>query len=406
MSNNILKELKVIEIGTHVAIPYFTRVLGEWGADVVKIEPPRGESYRHIGKLFHMPHEEDNNVMFIPYNVNKKSLCLNLKNKDGLEVLLKLLEDADIFATNTRLAALEQLLGFNIKELREKYPRLIVVHLDGFGEKGAENERPGYDLASFWCRGGAIGEWTNAEDRPFKPFYGFGDAISSTHLLAGTMSALYNREKTGKGEVVRVSLYSAGLWTNVAGVLRGQPEFGQSFPKSRMNPILPTDNFHKTKDGKWIFISEEHWEKKCDAYFDIIGKPELKGNPDYCTLAGVFQRLPEMVQLFDEGFAKVTSQELADMLTSIDTVYEFISMPGELYSNQQAWDNGFLQDVKAPNGIKFIIPTNPIRFDNQEPADLSTAPLLGQHSVEVLKDLGYSDERINGFIENKSVYAK
>ena len=397
--------LKVVELGTHVAIPYFTRALGDWGAEVIKIEPPKGESYRHIGRLFRMPYEEDNNIMYIPYNVNKKSLCMNLKNQEGMEVLDKLLEEADIFATNTRPAALEK-MGLSFELLKEKYPRLIIVHLNGYGQKGAEKNRPGFDLATFWCRGGAIGEWTNKEDRPFKPFYGFGDAIASTQLLSGALAALFNREKTGKGDLVHVSLYSAGLWTNVGGVLRGQPQFNQKFPMSRMKPLLPLDNFYKTKDGKYIMISEEFWEKKCDSYFDILGKPELKGNPDYCTLAGAFKRLPEMVEIFDKGFAKITSQELTEMLTKIDTVFEFITFPEELYQDKQAWDNNFLREVQSPNGNKFTIPANPVFFDSQETADCNTAPLLGEHSIDVLKNLGYPDEKIELLIKNKTVITK
>lgn len=405
MSNNIFKGLKVVELGTHVAIPYLTRTLSDMGAEVIKIEPPRGESYRHIGRLFHMPFDEGNNVMYTPYNVNKKSLCLNLKNEESKEVLFKLLEDADVFATNTRANALES-LGLGLEALKEKFPKLVIVHLNGFGEKGAEKDRPGYDSAAFWCRSGAVGEWSFVEDRPVKPFYGFGDAITSYQLLIGTLSALYNRNVTGKGDVVHVSLFAAGLWTNVAGVMRGQPEYGHSFPKSRYQPILPTDNFFKTMDGKWILISEEHWEQKCDAYFDIMNKPELKGNPDYCTLAGAFQRLDEFTRMFEVEFAKIDSKDLVEMLNRIDTVYEFVTYPEELYKDKQAWDNDFLCEVKTPNGNKIVIPTNPVRYDSQGLPDAGQAPLLGQHSVEILKELGYNSEQVEKMIENKSIIAK
>lgn len=405
MSNNILEGIKVVELGTHVAIPYCTRTLADWGADVIKIEPPRGESYRNIGRLFRLPFEEENNVMYTPYNVNKKNICLNLKNEESVEILYKLLEDADVFATNTRPKALEN-MGLNLDTIKEKFPRLIVVHLNGFGEDGPEKDRPGFDAAAFWCRAGAIGEWTNAEDRPFKPFYGYGDSVTSYQLLAGVLSALYNRERTGKGDVVKISLFATGLWTNATGIIRSQPQFGMEFPRSRFDPLLPLDNFYKSKDGRWFLVSEEHWEQKCNDYFDFLGKPEMKGDESYCTLMGSIINVEEMVHMYDEEFAKKDSSELAEFFVKIDSVFEFVAKPEEVYKDEQAWANGFLQEVETPGGMKFVIPTNPIRFNSQDAPDCRPAPMLGQHSVEILKKHGYSDEQINALIEKKSILAK
>ena len=241
---------------------------------------------------------------------------------------------------------------------------------------------------------------------PTKPFYGFGDAITSYQLLIGTISALYNRMKTGKGDIVRVSLFAAGLWTNVAGVVRGQPQFGHKFPKSRLEPTLPTDNFFKTKDGKLILISEEHWDKKSSHYFDFIGKPELKDNPEYSTIKGAYSRLDEFTEMFDEAFAKVNSEDLAKMLDEIDTVYEFVRFPEDVYQDKQAWANDYLEEVETQDGHKFVVPTNPIEFESQGASEATMAPLLGQHSREILKDLGYDDKQIEKMIEDKSIVAK
>ena len=403
MSNTTLKGIKVVELGTHVAIPYFTRVLGDWGAEVIKIEPPKGESYRTVGMLFRLPYEEDCNVPFIPYNINKKSLSLNLKKKESVEVLLKLLEGADIFATNTRPAALEK-MGLGLDTLKERFPHLIITHLNGFGEKGAEKDRPGFDAAAYWCRSGVLREWTNEEDRPFKPFYGSGDAVTSTQLLAGTMAALYNRDRTGKGDLIKVSLFSSGLWSNVMGIMRGQEQFGQTLPLSRTTPLLPLDNFYETKDGKWILISEEFWDKKCGAYFDILGKPEMKDNSDYNSLFGAIVNTSELVEIFEKGFAQIDSKDLVEMLLRIDTVYEFIAHPSEVSKDQQAWDNDFLKEIEAQDGTKFVIPTNPIVFESQGAADCVMAPRLGENSTDILKELGYSDGDIAAMIEENCVF--
>lgn len=405
MSNNIMEGLKVVELGTHVAIPYCTRVLADWGAEVVKIEPPRGESYRTIGRLFRTPFEEENNIFFTPYNVNKKSLCLNLKAEESREIFHKLLAEADVFATNTRPAALAK-MGLDLEDLKKKYPRLIIAHLNGFGEVGEDKDRAGFDLAAYWCRGGAISEWATAGERPFKPFYGSGDAITSTQLLAGILSALYSREKTGKGDVIHVSLLNTGLWNNVGGMIRGQDVCFVQPPLEHENPLLPLDNFYQTKDGKWLMISEEHWDKKCGTYFELIGKPEWKDNPEYNNVMGAIMNTPELVELFDEGFKKYTSDELKEILIKIDTVFEFVRTPQEISQDKQAWDNGFLREVETVGGTKFVIPNNPIMFESQEPADCAPAPLLGENSAEILKKLGYTDEQIATLKEKECILAK
>lgn len=405
MSKTVLSGLKVVEIGTHVAVPYFARVLADWGAEVVKIEPPQGEAYRHIGEMFRLPTQERNNPIFVPYNLNKKSLCLDLKKSEGQEVVHRLLSEADVLAMNARPQALDR-LGLNLESLRARYPRLIVAHLNGFGPRGDEKDRPGFDSAAFWCRSGVIGEWMNAGDRPFKPFYGFGDAVASSQLLAGVLAALYTRERTGLGDTVHVSLFHAGLWTNVAGILRGNPQFGKEFPQPRTNPITPMDTFYRTKDGKWVLIAETAYDRKSGAYFDLIGRPELKDDPDYCTWAGAFERLAEMVAIFDEGFAKVTSDEVAAMLDRIDTVYEFARVPSDVVTDRQAWANDFLTEVQTPDGEPFVIPTNPVVFDSQGAADYGPAPLLGENSQEVLRSLGYSEADIRELLDGGSVVGR
>jgi len=404
MSNNILKGLKVVEMGTHVAIPYCARELADMGAEVIKVEPPRGESYRTMGRLFHLPFKENDNHVFTPYNVNKKSLCLNLKNEESKTALLKLLENADIFLTNTREMALEKLgIGFNT--LKEMYPNLIIGSVNGFGTKGSGKDRPGYDATSFWSPSGALQEWAYEGSKVIKPFYGFGDSVAAAQLTAGILSALYAREKTGKGDVVRVSLLATGLWQNVCGLLRYQN--GQAFPKSYYDPILPLDNFYQTKDGKWFLSSEEHWDLRCKAYFDLFGTPELIDDPNWNSIQAYITNIPEKVRYFEEHIAQVTSDELIEALSKVDAVFEFLTDTADVCGNEQAWANDFLRKTKTAAGTELTIANIPISYDSQGYVDECTpAPLLGQHTAEILKEIGYSDEEIKAMIENQSILVK
>lgn len=405
MSNGVLKGIKVVEMGTHAAIPICAREMADMGAEVVKIEPPRGESYRVMGRLFQLPFKEDDNFVYTPYNANKKGIVLNLKNEDAREAFFKLLSGADIFISNTREMALEK-LGIGIDTLREKFPKLIIGSLSGFGTKGPDKDRPGYDATSFWSPSGALQEWRYDDDKVFKPFYGYGDSIAGSQLLSGLLAALYKREKSGKGDVVRVALLAAGLWHNVCGLIRYQ--HGHEFPKSFDDPIVPLDNFYKTKDGKWFLSSEEYWDKRCHAYFELFGTPELKDDPQWNSMQGYISNIPEKVKFFEEHIAQVTSEEISAALTPVGAIFEFLYETDEVCKNPQAWENNFLRTMKTNAGTELIIPNIPIEFDSQEGFidEMSSAPLMGEHSVEILKGLGYSDDEIKKMIENKSVVAR
>jgi crotonobetainyl-CoA:carnitine CoA-transferase CaiB-like acyl-CoA transferase len=402
MSNNILKGIRVIELGTHVAIPYCARELADMGADVIKIEPPQGEAYRsRMGMLFHLPFKPDHNVIFTPYNVNKKSLSLNLKDADGKEAFLKLLGTADIFITNTREMALER-LGLSFDFLKEKFPKLIIGNVNGFGTKGTDKDRGGYDATSFWSPSGALLEWGTQGSKVFKPFYGFGDSIAAAQLTAGIMSALYQRERSGKGEVVRVSLLAAGLWHNICGLLRYQ--VGHNFPKSYYDPILPLDNFYLTKDGKWLLCSEERWDVRCKAYFELFGTPELIDDPEWNSMKGYISNISEKVKYFEEHIAQVTSEQITEVLSKVDAVFEFLHETKDVVTNEQAWANDFLREMKTASGQPLTISNIPIEFESQDFIDeITPAPQLGENSAEILSGLGYTEEQIKAMVDKGAV---
>lgn len=404
MANNILKGIKVVELGTHVAIPYCARELSDMGADVIKIEPPRGESYRmKMSMLFQLPMKPGSDTVFTPYNTNKKSLCLNLKDEDSREALLKLLADTDIFLTNTREMALEK-LGLSLESLRERFPRLIIGSVNGFGTKGPDKDRPGYDATSFWSASGALQEWTYSGEKLLKPFYGYGDSIASAQLTSGVMAAMYEREKTGKGDIIRVSLLGAGLWHNICGLLRYQT--GHQFPKDYHDSIIPVDNFFKTKDGKWLLTSEENWEGRCYAYFDLFGTPELNDDPNWNSLRGFLTNIPEKAKFFEEHFAQVTSEEISAALAPAGCVFSFADETTDVLGNEQAWENDFLTKMNTADGTELIISRLPFTFESQGTVDsYAPAPQLGQDTKAILSGLGYSEEEIKALVEKKAVVA-
>ena len=406
MANDIMKGIRVVELSTHVAVPYCGRAFADMGAEVIKIEPPQGESYRtKMGMLFQLPNKPGADYIYTAYNVNKKSLCLNLKNPDSREAFLKLMETTDIFITNTREKALEK-LGLGLDTLREKFPRLIIGNVSGFGNVGPDKDNPGYDATSFWARSGALSEFSYSDDNHlFKPFYGFGDSVGAAQLTSGILAALYNREKTGKGDVVRVALMACGLWSNVGGMMRTQA--GHHFPKDFDDPIVPLDNFYKTKDGQWILISEENWGARYKYYFELFGTPELNDDPNWNSMMAYVnpKTMKDKVHFFQEKIAEHTAQEIIDtIMGKADTVCAILPNHDDIVTDEQAWANDFIRKMKTKDGTELTISNIPYKFASQGVIDeISPAPQLGQETAAILSELGYDDAKIKEMAESGAV---
>ena len=410
MSNQkILEGIKVVEMGTHVAVPYCSRELSDLGADVIKVEPLTGESYRgKMGMLFQLPFQEDYDVLFNAYNVDKKSLSLNLKDEDAKEALIKLLGTVDVFVTNTREEVLAR-LGLSFESLQEKYPKLIIGNVSGYGTKGPDKDKRGYDASSFWSPSGMIQEWNFQDnDFAFKPFYGFGDAIAASQLTSGILAALYQRALTGKGDIVRVSLLATGLWTNICCLLRYQD--GQDFPRPYNQPIVPLDNFMKTKDGKQFLCSEENWPARYKIWLKLMGREDLMDDPNWNSMKGYVNRadIPNKVDMLKECVANHTSEELDEALKDSGAIYEYLNETDNIMENQQAWENDIFAKVQMRNGKESIITNAPIRFASQPDPDGEhvTARKLGEDGDIILKELGFSDEKIAEMVEKKSIIIK
>lgn len=398
-----LEGIRVIELGTYVAVPTAARMMADWGADVIKVEAPNGDYYRtHAGRFFRLPNDEDYNVIFQHMNANKRDICLNLKTPEGKDALMTLLETADIFITNTRPKPLEK-LGFGYDILKERFPRLICGYFSGFGEKGPDKDRAGFDTAAFWARGGALVDWAVAESTPSKPFPGFADGAVGAAFLAGILAALYGREHTGKGDAINISLFGTSLWYNNASLITGQPQFGNTFPKSRYAQSDPMAPLYKTKDGDWLLITETNWDTKYHKILTLIGKEKYIDDPRFKTLEATRQNMAEVVKVIEEGFANTTTKIALAGLVEMDTVHEKLASPADLYKDEQALANDYLCEVTFPAGQKVVYPNNPVQFDSLPTAPYNLAPKLGEHSAEILKELGYSHEKISSMEETKAI---
>ena len=405
LMNKPLEGIRVIELGTHVAVPQAARMMADWGAEVIKVEPPNGEPWRQIGKAYGIPCDIDHNPMFQPPNANKKSIAIDLKSAEGKDVMLKLLETADVFMTNTRGKALDK-LGMNYEALKDKFPKLIYFHFTSFGPKGPDKDRPGFDNAAFWSRGGMPLEWTCKGSVPFKPQPGFGDGTVASNILAGILAALLKKEKTGQGEKLETSLYAGALWFNGCGIVASQPRYGHLYPKERHDEIIPASPLFQTKDGDWLLVAMPDWDQKYAGLLKTLHLEQYIGDPRFATLKGAQPYIKELVDILDKAFAEFTTREIVDGLNVAGIVHEKLANPRDIFEDEQAWENDYLRKITLEDGSEVTLPANPIHFAGMGQTEYKLAPQLGADSVEILKSLGYGDEQIAKFVAKKAIVGK
>lgn len=397
-----LEGIKVVDFTTYMATPATGRVLGEWGAEVIKVEAAKGDPLRVTqAAVFNMPMSDDENLAFDMCNLNKRFISLNLKSETGAEVMDKLLAQADVFLTNTRTKSLKK-LGLDWETLHAKYPRLIMGHGLGYGKKGAEKDDPGFDVTCYMARGGVYGTTVNRGDSPMIPTNGYGDLQASMFLAAGVCAAVIGREKTGEGDYVTCALQHAGVYTLMTGMISAQ--YGNPYPKSRLEVICPFNNVYMAGDGKYLAMCDPEYDRDYNKIMGLIGREDLIDEPRLvnCVKMNEAGLNPEVVGIMDEALGKMTGEEALKLFKDAGIPIELCQTPLDVYEDQNVWDNDYLVKIHYPEADRNI-PTVPIQFESQPAPEYTPTGKLGSATVEVMKDLGYTDEQIEAALADGSV---
>jgi crotonobetainyl-CoA:carnitine CoA-transferase CaiB-like acyl-CoA transferase len=392
----LLDGVKVVAFDQVVAMPATTAILADWGAEVIKIEPLWGDWQRSLVSFNRTPLIIKNNVGEIELhfeflNRNKKSVAVNLRKNKGLEVMHRLLRDADVFVTNYSVDVLEK-FKLTYKDLKDKFPNLIHCLLTGYGTKGPKARDRGYDYVAAWSYGGPMGLVTaDPETPPAIQRPGMMDMVASAHMTSGICAALYYRQKTGKGQAIELSLYHTAVWTlglDTQVNLYGYP------PKiwdRRRNPN-PMYNSYKAKD-RWMMMvhpNQEYWAPFCKA----IGKEEWISDPRYDTMEKREQNAEEIIKELDTLFSKKTWAEWEIKFKENDLIVSANHPIPEILEDEQAMTNNFFTDIYHPVMKKARLLNSPVQF-NETPAKIKcAAPQVGVNTEEVLLDSGYSWEEL------------
>lgn len=391
-----LDGVRILEVAQAAFVPSAGQILVDWGAQVIKIEhPEQGDMARGIKVLGVDPHPSGVQYLWEIFNRGKRSVGLDVGHPDGYEALLRLVDDADVFMTNF-LGSARSRLKIEPDDIRARNPQIIYARGTSHGPIGPDAEAGGYDTASYWSRNGmAVASMPVDYRYPIAiPGPSFGDSQCGTALAGGIAAALYQRERTGHGSVIDVSLLSAGLWasqgTNVGACLSD----GDVLPAhDRRRPSNPLVNTYRTGDGRFIMLgslqADRYWPRFCEA----IGHPELLSDERFADAEARREHIEECVQAIDAAFEEHTLDDLEAAFERVRLPFAVIRTPREAQSDPQARLNGFVQDLALDTGVTLPVTVAPAIFDEEPPLP-SPAPGHASNTDEVLAELGYSEEQI------------
>jgi crotonobetainyl-CoA:carnitine CoA-transferase CaiB-like acyl-CoA transferase len=391
MDDGIFKGLKVLDCASFIAAPAAATVLSDFGADVIKIEPPgAGDPYRNLPNLPGYPRSE-HNYSWMMESRNKRSLALDLARPDGRAVLRRLVAEADVFVTNFPPAVRER-LGVTYAELAPLNDRLIYACFTGYGDRGDEANKPGFDSNAWWARSGLMDlVRADVDSTPARSVAGMGDHPCAMALYGAIVTALYQRERTGKGAQVKSNLMANGVWAS--SVLAQAKLCGAVFEerRPRERALNAVTNHYKCRDGRWIILSLLNEEKQWPTLTRCLGRDDLTLDPRFATKPDRHARSIELIGIFDVIFA---TRDLADWRKALDgsgLVFGVVGILDDIPTDQQMLDN----DVLVPFENDTLLTINsPIWVDGSQKVRPRHPPALGQHSDEILRSVGFDDDTI------------
>jgi crotonobetainyl-CoA:carnitine CoA-transferase CaiB-like acyl-CoA transferase len=382
-----LAGVRVVEVGTHVFVPMAGTVLTEWGAEVVKVEEPRsGDPYRHLATAGLHTTFEGHDTFFQSANRGKRSVCLDLTRREGRALLGRLLGQADVFTTSLRSGALDR-LGLDVDSVRRDNPSVLYVRATAFGPRGPDAALGGYDTTAFWARSG-MQHLLSPIGSPYPPAprAAFGDVVGALAVAGAVSAALYRRDRTGEPTVVDASLLGTGLWqvqTDLVDAAIAEERRERPPRAEAANPLtLP----YRTADGRFVQLTMLAPELRFDRLRQAVGRPDLALSVD----------------ALDELFAERTLAEWRQVLAGFEGEWAPVQTPEEVLADPQVRANAMVTAADLGDGVALPLVTTPVQFD-EEPGTARRAPEHGEHTEEVLLELGLTWDEVVALKEQEVI---
>jgi crotonobetainyl-CoA:carnitine CoA-transferase CaiB-like acyl-CoA transferase len=391
-SDNIFSGLKVVDLASFIAGPSAAVILSDFGADVIKVEPPAGDFWRHGNKIPPQPQAEDAYQWHLT-NRNKRGMTLDLKSPSAQPVLEKLIKWADVLIVNTPHPARKR-LNLEYDDVVDWNPRLIYADLTGFGENGPDAELPGFDITSYWARSGLLSMTRDAGAPPTWPVSGSGDNATAVGLYSAIVTALYRRERTGKGAYVTTSLLAEGVWAasvSIQAALCGANFYGLH---DRENPANAALNVYRASDGTWFILLV--MPDKLAALAHAIGRTDLLTDPRFSTPAQLATNMPQLVEILDEIFAEQPMAHWYEVFNGVHVTFGAVRGPQDVIDDPQLRLNDIVVPLEGAGGKLTSTISSPIQVHGVTKVSAKRAPEIGEHNEEILQQLGFDASQIDG----------
>ena len=398
-----LEDVTVVEIDNWMASPSAGAILADLGANVIKVEPLTGDPMRDMGRPAKVSEEKKHfDYQFDVSNRGKRSIAIDLESETGMGVVLALVATADIFMCNL-LQHRQQRFGLDPAALQKINSRIVHATLTGYGTRGPEAHRPGYDVTAFFGRSGLYDAMREGETgtvpmaRPAQ-----GDHTTGLAFVGAILAALRLAERTGESQTVETSLYETAIWTQATDYAITAVDRAPLRPRARENMIIPTANRYPCGDGKWIVLNmpeESAWPKLCR----VIERDDLLRDERFQDIRGRFQHMPEIVAVIDDALSHKSRDQWGEIFDSNGIIWGPVLALHEVASDPQADALSLFPTLDSEDIGAYRTVAAPMRFVEAEVGPKAPAPKLGQHTREILSDAGHNDAEIDVLIDSGAV---